>query len=567
MAASFEASLSVLAKARFPIIYVETFEERRALAAIRETLEAGPALASSRPVHTWSCTAGLVGPEGKVAPGTTDPSRALDAAMETRESATFVFLDLHAHLGDGTRPADAGVVRKLREAAAEFQRGELRRTIIILAPIRRIPAELEKDIHLLDFPLPDEVEIRSILDQLIMDNAGNRRLEIDLAETDKDRLVRAAVGLTETEAEGALALAMAEDGRLDASDVETVLQEKKQAVRKSGLLDYIDTDIDLDGVGGLDNLKRWLSRRDGSWLAEARYYGVPAPRGVLITGVPGCGKSLTAKAVASAWCLPLLRLDVGKMFSGLVGSSESNLRSAIRSAEAASPAVLWVDEIEKGFSGVGGSGDSGTSSRVFGAFLTWMQEKTAPVFVIATSNNVRDLPPELLRKGRFDEIFFVDLPNEEEREQIWRLHVAKHVQAAERHSDFVLDKVLLANLVATSEGFSGAEIEQAVLDALFDAFASRRALTGDDLVSAVNRSVPLSVTQAEQLSAVRAWASERAVAASARPSSLSGSLPASPPGAFPGGSAGTWSATARSGPGGPGGLAGDIAAAGRRVEF
>ena len=200
--------------------------------------------------------------------------------------------------------------------------------------------------------------------------------------------------------------------------VTTVQQEKKQAVRKTGLLEYVDTDIDLAGVGGLDNLKRWLRRRDNSWLAEAAEYGIPAPRGVLITGVPGCGKSLTAKAVAASWRLPLLRMDIGKVFSGIVGSSESNLRTAIRSAEAAAPAVLWVDEIEKGFSGVGATGDSGTASRVFGSFLTWMQEKTAPVFVMATSNNVQSLPPELLRKGRFDEIFFVDMPAPDERAQI-----------------------------------------------------------------------------------------------------------------------------------------------------
>ena len=513
MVSSFQNSLAVLAKARFPVLYVETFEERRALAAIRSAMEGG-LLSTPRSVHTWSITTGLVDPEGRVNPGTTDPLRALDAAQHVDRAAAFVFLDLHAHMGDGTRPADPAIVRKLRELAADFQNGPLARTLIIVAPALRIPPELEKDVHILDFPLPDETAIRRILDDLIAANAGNRRLRINLTETDKDRLVRASLGLTETEAEGALALAMASDGVLDADDVTTVLQEKKQAVRKTGLLEYVDTDIDLAGVGGLDNLKRWLRRRDNSWLAEAAEYGIPAPRGVLITGVPGCGKSLTAKAVAASWRLPLLRMDIGKVFSGIVGSSESNLRTAIRSAEAAAPAVLWVDEIEKGFSGVGATGDSGTASRVFGSFLTWMQEKTAPVFVIATSNNVQSLPPELLRKGRFDEIFFVDLPAPGERAQIWGLHVSKHIHAAPHHAGFAFDDALRADLVLATEGFSGAEIEQAVIAGLFDAFSERRDITGDDLRLAVERSVPLSVTQAESLAALRAWAGERAVSAS-----------------------------------------------------
>lgn len=514
MASSFKDSFAVLARARFPILYVETFEERRVLAEIQSTVGPSGPLPSPRPVHTWSMTTGLVDPEGKTTPGTTDPLHALDAAQRINQAATFVFLDLHAHLGDGSRPADPAIVRKLRELSMDLQSGVSPRTLIIVAPALRIPPELEKDIHILDFPLPDETALRRILDTLIEANAGNARLRVSLSEIDKDRLVRASLGLTESEAEGALALAMATDGVLDASDVSTVLQEKKQAVRKSGLLEYVDTDIDLDGVGGLDNLKRWLFRRDSSWLAEAEEYGIPAPRGVLITGVPGCGKSLTAKAVAATWRLPLLRLDIGKVFSGVVGSSEFNLRTAIRSAEAAAPAVLWVDEIEKGFAGITGSGDSGTASRVFGSFLTWMQEKTTPVFVIATSNNVHALPPELLRKGRFDEIFFVDLPASTERDQIWGLHVKKHISSAPHHAGFIFDDLLRADLVAATEGFSGAEIEQAVIAGLFDAFSERREIRGDDLRIAVRRSVPLSVTQAESLNTIRAWAGERAVSAS-----------------------------------------------------
>ncbi|CAM2752161.1 AAA family ATPase [Actinomyces slackii] len=513
MSHTFEDSLTILAKARFPILYIETYEEQRALASIHATLGPGGRLPSPRPVHTWSCSTGLVGPDGRTVTGTTDPMHALDAACRFNEAATFVFLDLHAHLGTNSIPAPPNVVRRLREVAAVFKNGSLRRTLILIAPSLCIPSDLEKEIHLMDFPLPAKNDIRLILDTLIRDNAASG-LQVDLSEEDKDRLVGAAVGLTTTETEGALAYAMAEDGRLDASDIEIVLKEKKQAVRKGGLLEYVDSEGDLNQVGGLENLKRWLDRRSNSWLTEAKQYGIKAPRGVLITGVPGCGKSLTAKAVASTWQLPLLRLDIGKLFSGLVGSSESNLRSAIRSAESAAPAVLWVDEIEKGFAGINGAADSGTSTRVFGSFLTWMQEKRSNVFVIATSNNVEALPPELLRKGRFDEIFFVDLPSAKERADIWHLHISKHVLTAPRHASFNPSRALLNRLIQESQGFSGAEIEQAINDALFDAFSERRPLVGQDLLNAVERTVPLSVTQAEQLDAVRAWARPRAVSAS-----------------------------------------------------
>lgn len=260
-------------------------------------------------------------------------------------------------------------------------------------------------------------------------------------------------------------------------------------------------------------MKRWLVKRNNSWLDEAAEYGIPSPKGVLMTGIPGCGKSLTAKAIAAAWELPLLRLDIGKVFAGLVGSSEQNMRSAIRTAEAAAPCVLWLDEIEKGFSGVSGDGgDGGTSSRVFGSFLTWMQEKTAPVFVIATANKVDRLPPEFLRKGRFDEIFFVDLPTDHERRDIWKLHLSKRLKRSTAGSLAITDE-LLDELSSATEGYAGAEIEQAVVVALFDAYADRRALSRDDLHLAIRNMVPLSVTQAEQITSVRTWASNRAVAA------------------------------------------------------
>ncbi len=436
-----------------------------------------------------------------------------------------MFRDLHSSLGDGNRAPDPAVVRRLRDVAGSFKAGAVPRTLIVLAPLLRIPPELEKDVTLLDFPLPGEPEIRHLLDGMIATDAAGGRIEVQLDDRGKEKRAKAALGLTVGEAENAFARAMVNDGRLTADDVEVVLEEKRQTIRKSGLLEFVPVDVELADVGGLENLKRWLAKRNESWLAEAAAYGLPAPKGVLITGVPGCGKSLTAKAIASAWQLPLLRMDIGRVFSGLVGSSEQNMRTGIATAEAASPCVLWIDEIEKGFAGVAGGGDSGTSSRVFGSFLTWMQEKSRPVFVIATANNIDRLPPEFLRKGRFDEIFFVDLPTYSERCDIWGIQLLKRVRSDEVRAGLEKDAALIDALAGVSEGYSGAEIEQAVTAGLFDAFAERRPLTGDDLLRAVRNMVPLSVTQAEEIQAVRSWANVRAVAASVADDGVTAAAP------------------------------------------
>ncbi|WP_203231038.1 AAA family ATPase [Nocardioides caldifontis] len=513
--AGFRDTLALMFKARFPVLYVESFEEPRVLAEVAAVASDEARVRTPRPVWTWSVTEGLVGPTGERHPGTTDPAKALDLVARQEQPAVHVFRDLHAHLGDQHRPADPAVVRRVRDIAAAFQSGVNARALVLVAPVLRIPPELEKDITLVDFPLPGEAEIRAVLDGMVEANAASGRIDVRIDELGRERLAKAALGLTLHEAENAFARAMVDDGVLDDGDVTVVLEEKRQTIRKSGLLEFVPGDLDLDDVGGLQNLKRWLGKRDGSWMAEAADYGLPAPKGVLMTGVPGCGKSLTAKAVATAWGLPLLRLDIGKVFAGLVGSSEQNMRNAIRAAEATAPCVLWIDEIEKGFSGVNGGGDSGTSSRVFGSFLTWMQEKESPVFVIATANNVDRLPPEFLRKGRFDEIFFVDLPTEPERRDIWRLHLTKRATHEKAAPDAGITDELVDALAAASEGYSGAEIEQAVVAGLFDAFSERRSLTEADLVRVVANMVPLSVTQAEQIAAIRSWAATRAVAATA----------------------------------------------------
>ncbi|QIG44475.1 AAA family ATPase [Nocardioides anomalus] len=518
---SFRNNLAQLLRARFPILYVESFEEARVLAELHAVTSDVELIRTLRPVHVWSSTKGFTGTDGVAVAGTSEPAQALDWMLQNDQPGVFILLDLHAYLGDDRRPADPNVLRRIRDVSHAFQSGAAPRTAIIIAPVLRIPSELEKDVTLLDFPLPTEVEIRAVLDQMIAANtANNARLRIEVDDVGRERLAKAALGLTLNEASNAFARAMVNDGVLSDDDVHIVTEEKKQTVRKAGILEFVDADVELDAVGGLQNLKRWLAKRNNSWLDEATAYGIPAPKGVLMTGVPGCGKSLTAKAVAAGWELPLLRLDIGKVFAGVVGSSEQNMRSAIKTAEAAAPCILWLDEIEKGFSGIGGSGDSGTSTRVFGTFLTWMQEKTATVFVIATANKVDGLPPEFLRKGRFDEIFFVDLPTQSERYEIWRLHLDKRL-AKSKAGGLPITHGLLEQLSKSTEGFAGAEIEQLVVTGLFDAFSERRAMTFEDLSRAVQNMIPLSQTQAEQIAAVRAWAADRAIAATA-PEDLSG---------------------------------------------
>ncbi|MFE5291845.1 AAA family ATPase [Isoptericola sp. NPDC056618] len=516
VSSSFRDELALLFRARFPVLYIESFEEVRVVDEVRSVASDRNQMRTTRPVYVWSATRGFVGPDGEPQRGTDDPQQAIDWMLRKGEAGVFVMLDLHAQLGDDRRPAEPRLVRGLRDAAAAFQSGATARVLVIVAPLLRIPRELEKEITLVDFPLPSEKEISGVLDAMIATNTvEGSRIRIDVDRDGRERLAKAALGLTLNEATNAFARAMVDDGVLSNDDVHVVQAEKRQAVRKAGLVDFVDVSLKLDDVGGLQNLKRWLTKRDDSWLDEATQYGVPAPKGVLMTGVPGCGKSLTAKAIAAAWELPLLRLDIGKIFAGLVGSSEQNMRAAIRTAEAMAPCILWLDEIEKGFSGVGSSGDSGTSSRVFGSFLTWMQEKSATVFVIATANNVDGLPPEFLRKGRFDEIFFIDLPTRLERRDIWTLHINKRLRESKASGALRVSAPLLDRLADATEGYSGAEIEQAVVVSLFDAFAERRLLVEDDLFRAIRNMVPLSVTQAEQITEVRAWAASRAVAATA----------------------------------------------------
>ena len=529
----FAATLRRLIKARFPLLSIGTAEESRLLGEVVSVVGNRSLVSPARQVYLWSTSNGFAAIGQPGSPDSRTPLAALTAAGALTTPSVVVMLDLHPWLGSSSQPPDTQVVRALKDTVRLFRDGSVPRTLVLVSPTPRIPPDLEALVTVVEYPLPTEPQVRDLLDGMIRRNTASKALTVDPSDDALERLAKAALGLTAFEAENAFARAMVDDGRLSAQDVAIVAQEKGQIVRKSGVLEMVSSTVQLSDVGGLGNLKTWLTKRAGSWLDEAHLYGLPAPKGVLVTGVPGCGKSLTAKAMASAWSLPLVRMDIGRIFGGLVGESELNMRAALRTAEAVAPCVLWIDEIEKGFAaGASGTGDSGTSARVFGTFLTWMQEKTSAVFVMATANNISLLPPEFMRKGRFDEIFFIDLPTTAERRVIFELHIRARLQAGPALGDLPVDDPLLDGLTGLTEGYSGAEIEQAVISACFDAFDGRRGLTAQDLERAISNTVPLSVTQAEQIAALREWADVRAVAASA-PDDRAGYLTATPESAVP----------------------------------
>jgi SpoVK/Ycf46/Vps4 family AAA+-type ATPase len=514
MSANFERMLANLLRARFPYLYVATWEEARALQLVTTAAKDLELIRTERRVLDWSLTKGFSENGFPVEGDTKQPLKALDFIEQFKDPAVFVLKDFHVVLGAGGRSADPQVVRRLRDLLPVLKHSSSPKNVVFISPQLTLPVELEKDITVLEFELPSFAEIHNVLKQMIETNRSTGRVVIDVSEEDQERLTKAAMGLTLHEAENAFARAMVEDGKLDISDVEVILEEKRQTIRKSGILEYLKPDLNIADVGGLQNLKRWLVKRNKSWLESAAQYNLPAPRGVLIAGVPGCGKSLVAKAVSAMWQVPLLRLDLGRIFSGIIGSSEENMRRAIETAEAIAPCVLWIDEVEKGFGSVtGSSGDSGTSARIFGTFLTWMQEKSKPVFVVATANNISALPPEMLRKGRFDEIFFVDLPTHAERREIFKLHLERRLADPVVIGEFVADESALGELADATEGFVGAELEQVVISGLFEAFYENRSIILDDFLKAVRFTVPLSVTQSEQIQRLREWANVRAVAA------------------------------------------------------
>jgi AAA+ superfamily predicted ATPase len=378
------------------------------------------------------------------------------------------------------------------------------KTLVISQPFHLLPKELEKEVHVWELPYPtaDDIEI-GVYGEVLREKSGAEEVPDPAPE-----LINAALGLTITEAKRAFSLAYIERGQLTKDEIPLIIREKENVIRKSGYLEYYHPKVRLDDIGGLDNLKDWLKKRGRGFDKGASEFGLNLPRGILLLGVPGTGKSLTAKAVGNLWNFPLLRLDMGKIFGGIVGESECNIRGALKIAEAIAPSILWIDEIEKGLSGLDSSGrsDGGTTARVLGTFLTWMQEKNKPVFVVATANNIAQLPPELLRKGRMDEIFFVDLPNEAEREQIFGIHLKLKNRDPR---DFNLQKNAKA-----SKGFSGAEIEEVVQEALFLAYDRGEGVTDNDIQAAIGKAFPLSRTMRETIANMRSWAKNRTVSAS-----------------------------------------------------
>ena len=503
--------LSNLLRARFPMIYITTFEEDRVTRYIKSIATDTKQVKYGREVFTWTQTNGLYNTSTeKSINDTSCPCKMLEYIRKYDKDAVFILYDFHVNFGVKNRTPDFNVIRKIRDIIPDLKLGSTRKTVFFVAPELLIPESLQKEITIFDFPLPTLKEIRNKFDNMLNQNQG---VQANLGEEEKDKLCKAALGLTLQEAESAFALAMVNDGKIDIKDLPVILEEKIQVIKKTGILEFIKSEYSIKDIGGLDNLKNWLLKRNNSWSEQAKRYCIPAPKGVLVTGVPGCGKSLTAKAMSTIWQLPLLKLDFGKVFSGLVGSSEENMRRALATAEAVAPSILWIDEIEKGLSGLGSNGDSGVSSRIFGQFLTWMQEKESPVFVIATANNISNLPPELLRKGRFDEIFFVDLPTVTERKEIFKLHLEKRLKDKEVASEIITMKNLCTELANMTEGFIGSEIEQVVISSLCDAFFENRPLKFEDLAKNISTTVPLSMTQREQILALRAWANVRAVSA------------------------------------------------------
>ena len=484
--------IAVLSRAGYPLILLVTQEEERGLSLISHA-----ARAARKELLCWSISRGFY--------SEADPTDA-EKAETTAEAAPrtlgryeapsfFAFLDFHPFL------EDARVVRSLRDQLALLARR--RQSVVMISTHPKLPRELEKDAAVVDLPLPNSAVLLQELGRVA------RMEKVELTAEIADRAVRSALGLALNEASRVFRKVMVVRRGLKADDLNLIVEEKKHVLRTSDVLEFHELGESLSDVGGIVELKRWLEDRSRAFGEDARSFGLPAPKGLLLLGVQGCGKSLSAKAVAELWKFPLLRLDVGAVFAGIGGPPEAAIRQAIKVSESLAPVVLWVDEIEKGFAQT----DAGESSmRVFGSFLTWLAEKQAEVFVVATANDVSALPPELLRRGRFDEVFFVDLPNVHERLDILRIHLSKRSRDPQVYTN-------LEHVAQRTEHFSGAELEQIVISALYRAFSGGRELSEEDLEIAMKQTVPLYQTYEEKIKSLRDWARTRA-----RPATLDSSV-------------------------------------------
>lgn len=487
-------TIETFVRAGYPIIYLVSWEEERVENTIRSI---GKNLYPDSPrFAVWSCVDGLrdgAGPSTE----SKDLLAALDKVLEEPGKGFYFFKDVSFYLNDPR------VIRKLKDSYQKLRKTT--KTLFILANSVAIPPELEKEMAVIDIDLPDRAETGKIFDYVIKSHAGEA-LQNSMSPNFREAAINALQGLGALEMELALRRTLVGRDELGDEAVDALLEEKAQLVRKTGTLDFVRSRVDIDEVGGLENIKEWLDVRRLAFSSEAKEFGLDVPKGVLLMGISGCGKSLCAKAIATSWNLPLLRLDLNQVYSESQGSPEEAFRKSIKTVEATSPCVLWIDEIEAGITRSGEkSGDSPTS-RIFGYFLTWMQEKKYPVFVTATANQIDLLPPEILRKGRFDEIFFVTLPNQKERREIFRIHL---LNRGKNPDTFNLD-----SLAKNTEGLSGAEIEQAVISALFESFSKGNELNDRDLIIASSSIVPLSTTMREEISKLERWASNRAVKAS-----------------------------------------------------
>lgn len=531
--------LKVLINSNTPIVVIETVEETRAVRLIREAADelglqvfewsiadgltraggvpvnSAPIISRTEPANYAQGTVFRQGEEERLRESvmsgltrdrssiynTKEPAQVLAHLISMSIDAVFILKDFHRHMDD------AVVVRRLRDVAQGFT-GQ-RRTLLITAPSLVLPPELSTWVEYVDLPLPDVKQLRAIVEQTFNRLSRNHSLKSKLDSAGLDAVARNLRGLTEEEAERAVAQAIIERYALSPEVVADVLEAKRDLLRRSGMLEFLDPGETMENIGGLENLKLWLARRNGSWEDSARSFGLEPPRGVLLLGVQGCGKSMCARAIAGSWNLPLVKFDSAAIFDKYVGETEKHIKRLFQVAEELAPAVLWIDELEKIFAGgkpESASVDAGVSARLMGTFLSWMQERTAPVFVAATSNDVVALPPELIRKGRFDEIFFVDLPNQSERRTILSLQLAQHKQ---KPADFDL------NVLATAaHGYSGAEIAAALQTAMYTCYADKKPVTTESVLLALRSSVPLSATRAEDVQALRDWAGGRAVPAS-----------------------------------------------------
>ena len=489
--------LQRLLAARHPCIFISTYEEADALRLVRDACIEG----RIADVLEWSVSSGLRDSLVAASPvllNTDHPAAALVTLSGRNDRIVAIMLDLVEHL------KDARTMRVLRECITQF--ATTGSTLVLIDQATELPPPVRAMATRFLLSLPDEPAIENLVRDAIRTCGVDGRIKIDLNKQELQTIIRNLRGLTPRQIRQIVTDAVADDRCLNANDIATMLASKRRMVAGDQLLEFVESPVSLDEIGGLRRLKFWLEQRHESLSDEAIEFGLAAPRGVLMLGVQGAGKSLAAKAVATAWQRPLLRMDVGALYDKYIGESERRLREALRQAEHMAPIVLWIDEIEKAFaSAAAQSTDGGLSKRMFGSLLTWMQEHTEPVFLIATANDIEALPPELLRKGRFDEIFFVDLPDEEARRSIFLIHLKKRKR--DPH-DFDLDK-----LARAAKGYSGAEIEQAIMSAMHNAFARKLDLTSEIIIESLNNSPPLSVTMAEKVAALREWSAGRCVPA------------------------------------------------------